>query len=291
MANYRTVSISFWTDSKVDDEFTPEDKYFFLYLLTNPHTNICGCYEISMKQMERETGYNTDTVKRLIDRMQNTHKVICYCEHSKEILILNWSRYNWHGSGKVKSAVLNAANEIKCEEFKRYVIDIISIGYPYPIDRVSIGYPYDMDRVWIKDTVTDTDTDTVKNNAVFSDKPKKQDTHAEEIKQVISYLNEKTGSNYRPTTDSTKRHLNARLSEGFTVDDCKKVIDKKAQEWKGTELEKYLRPETLFGTKFESYLNQTGKTAPQKPQPQDVKVSCSSIDDELLEKIMNPYGI
>ena len=58
MAFYRNISINFWTDSKIDDDFTPEDKYFYLYLLTNPHTNICGCYEISMKQMERETGYN-----------------------------------------------------------------------------------------------------------------------------------------------------------------------------------------------------------------------------------------
>ena len=43
MAVFRTISNSFWTDSKVDDTFTPEDKYFYLYLLTNPHTNICGC--------------------------------------------------------------------------------------------------------------------------------------------------------------------------------------------------------------------------------------------------------
>ena len=66
MAVFRTISNSFWTDSKVDDTFTPEDKDFYLYLLTNPHTNICGCYEISNKQMSRETGYNEDTIKRLI---------------------------------------------------------------------------------------------------------------------------------------------------------------------------------------------------------------------------------
>ena len=68
---YRTINQSFWTDSKVDDDFTPEDKYFMLYLLTNPHTRMIGCYEISMKQMERETGYNEDTVKRLIHRLQD----------------------------------------------------------------------------------------------------------------------------------------------------------------------------------------------------------------------------
>ena len=76
MAIYRTVHITFWTDPKVDDDFTPEDKYFYLYLLTNPHTTLCGCYEISMKQMVRETGYNEDTVKRLLKRMEYTHGVI-----------------------------------------------------------------------------------------------------------------------------------------------------------------------------------------------------------------------
>ena len=155
MANYRNISISFWTDSKVDDDFTPEDKYFYLYLLTNPHTNICGCYEISMKQMERETGYNTDTIKRLLQRMENQHKVIQYSQETKEILILNWCKYNWTDSAKVKNAVGKVANYIKSEQFKKYVMDTLSIGYPYRIDTLSIHYPYPMHT-----SVSDTDTET-----------------------------------------------------------------------------------------------------------------------------------
>ena len=58
MAIYRNISLSFWTDQKVEDDFTPEDKYMYLYLLTNPYTNIIGCYEISVKQISRQTGYN-----------------------------------------------------------------------------------------------------------------------------------------------------------------------------------------------------------------------------------------
>ena len=61
MAIYRTVSMSFWTDNKVTDDFTPEDRYFYLYLFTNPHTNLCGCYEISIKQIANEMGYSKDT--------------------------------------------------------------------------------------------------------------------------------------------------------------------------------------------------------------------------------------
>lgn len=74
-------------------------------------------------------------------------------------------------------------------------------------------------------------------------------------KYIIDRLNEKAGTNYRATGKATQSHINARLAEGFTVEDFFTVINKKCAEWKGTDFEKYLRPETLFGTKFESYLN------------------------------------
>ena len=76
MAIYRNVQLSFWTDNKVEDEFTPEDKYFYLYLLTNPQTNICGCYEVSYNQTTRQTGYKRATIEKLIERLDKVHNVI-----------------------------------------------------------------------------------------------------------------------------------------------------------------------------------------------------------------------
>lgn len=84
----------------------------------------------------------------------------------------------------------------------------------------------------------------------------------EAIDEVVSHLNTACGTRYLPTTPKTRSLIKARLREHFTVADFKTVIDKKAQEWKGTEQEKYLRPETLFGTKFEGYLNQKGRASP-----------------------------
>ena len=72
---------------------------------------------------------------------------------------------------------------------------------------------------------------------------------------IIAHLNAKAGTAYRATSKSTQSHINARLADGFTIDDFYTVIDKKCAEWKGTDMEKYLRPETLFGSKFENYLN------------------------------------
>ncbi|QGN60307.1 MULTISPECIES: conserved phage C-terminal domain-containing protein [Leuconostoc] len=75
-------------------------------------------------------------------------------------------------------------------------------------------------------------------------------------KEIVDYLNEKTGSKYRSSGSKTKSLIKARTNEGFSLDDFKTVIEKKAKEWSGTTMEKYLRPETLFGTKFEGYLNE-----------------------------------
>lgn len=81
---------------------------------------------------------------------------------------------------------------------------------------------------------------------------------AEQIpyEEIIDYLNLKSNSNYKYTSQKTKDLIKARINNGFTIEDFKKVIDKKSQEWLGTDFEKFLRPETLFGNKFEGYLNQ-----------------------------------
>lgn len=88
------------------------------------------------------------------------------------------------------------------------------------------------------------------------DKEEEKEREKDIYISIVSYLNEKAGTKYKPTTAKTKSAIKARLSEGFTVDDFKTVIDKKCAEWIGDDkMEKYLRPETLFGTKFEGYLN------------------------------------
>ena len=91
-------------------------------------------------------------------------------------------------------------------------------------------------------------------HAIEEDKDKEEDKDI--YISIVSYLNEKAGTKFKHTTAKTKTAIKARLSEGFTVDDFKTVIDKKCAEWIGDDkMEKYLRPETLFGTKFEGYLN------------------------------------
>ena len=150
MAICRSISLSFWTDSKVDDDFTPEDKYFYLYLLTNPHTNICGCYELGEKQCSRETGYNQETVSRILKRFEEVHNVIRYNPQAKEVLILNWYKYNWTTSEKLEKCVRDTCQTIKTGSFVEYILALLE----RPDDTVYIPYPHGIDTSTITNTIT-----------------------------------------------------------------------------------------------------------------------------------------
>ena len=89
-------------------------------------------------------------------------------------------------------------------------------------------------------------------------------TESVPYQEVVEYLNQKTGKNFKHTSKVTQRHIRARLAEGFTVSDFKQVIDKKCSDWlRDQKMKEYLRPETLFGKKFESYLNSKTTTTKQ----------------------------
>lgn len=100
-------------------------------------------------------------------------------------------------------------------------------------------------------------------------------------KAVISYLNEKLGTKYKPNSAINKRLIDARAKEGYSLDDFKQVIDNKCATWAhDPKMSKYLRPQTLFGTKFESYLNEK---APSIPQHTDFKKAM--LTDDTVENI------
>ena len=176
MARYRMIQTAFWTDTKILDVYAPEEKLLYLYLMTNPHTNLCGCYEISMSQMSSEIGYKKETVKKYLDRLQNVYRSVVYAETTSEILLVNWHKYNWTSSERFRKSLLNEIALVKDAEFKRYLMDL-SEG----IDTVSIPYTYGMDTSnsisnTIPNTVSDTDSKESKHkygeydNVLLTDK-------------------------------------------------------------------------------------------------------------------------
>jgi DnaD/phage-associated family protein len=141
MAKYRYVHVEFWQDPKVLEEMTPEDKYFYLYLLTNPSTTQIGVYKITKKQMSFDLGYTIESINSLLERFINVHKVIKYNEKTRELAVIHWGKYNLNKAGKpvldcIKKELLEVKdktllweimnyipNEIVNNEFSRVVYD------------------------------------------------------------------------------------------------------------------------------------------------------------------------
>lgn len=218
-----------------------------------------GQYLTSMVKLSEKWRWNRKTVSSFLKLLENDNMITKVTDNTKTLITI------------VNYGIYQPENEI--------------VGQP-------TGQPYTQPIGQQRDNPTDNPLDTNKNDKNIKNKEEreerkneKKDTHLLERKQIIDYLNQKLGTRYRHGSDINKKYINARLNEGYTVDDFYEVIDKKCGEWKGTEREKYLRPETLFGNKFESYLNQ--KIVKEKGQTaQMLEQHYSMVDDWVRRKEM-----
>lgn len=124
------------------------------------------------------------------------------------------------------------------------------------------------------DPDSDCDNDNDKNNM---SPPTSGGRPAYQYAEIVDYLNQKAGTRYKHSSEDTRKHIRARVNDGYTLDDFKAVIDRKVEEWKGTEWQKFLRPSTLFGSKFESYLN-------QREEPKGKKTAFSNFLERDYDK-------
>ena len=243
MAIYRNVSIAFWSDPKVDDEFTPEDKYFYLYLLTNPQTNICGCYEVSIKQMSTQTGYSKDTVERLICRFEEVHKIIKYGTSTKEVLVLNWHKYNWGKSPKLIAAVQRNAKYIKNRGFRKYVLDMLNAFVNNNGDIGNELLTYDPDC----ENDTGVDTDGKKDaNAIKKEQEHKGD---DIISAIWEYYPRKKGRN------GINQASKIAISQ-IGKEHMERAVKRYAAEVVGKDEQYILLSSTFFNGRYNDYLDQ-----------------------------------
>lgn len=122
MATFRKIHIQFWGDSFMQ-ELTPEQRYFYLYLLTNDKTKQCGIYEITKRQICYDTGYNIDTVSKLLIYFINQGK-IRYNPETNEIAVKNWSKYNNSTSPKVQICINQELKSVKDKSMIEYIYSI-----------------------------------------------------------------------------------------------------------------------------------------------------------------------
>lgn len=118
----RIVSTDFWTDEKIVDLFSPEDKLFFLYLLTNPHTTQLGIYPVAKKVMAFELGYSLEAVKVLLDRFESKYGIIRYSEATSEIAIRNYLVHSIAKGGKpVEDLLIREIQRVKDKSLLAYI--------------------------------------------------------------------------------------------------------------------------------------------------------------------------
>lgn len=136
MAVYRQIQTSFWQDGFIM-ELTPEEKYFYFYLMTNQKTTQCGIFELPRLVVEMETGYNRETVDKLINRFVDYGKIL-YCKETREIMIVNWIKYNFINS---RNTILCMNKELKKIKNKEFVNGFykICVEMDYPVDTIFKG--------------------------------------------------------------------------------------------------------------------------------------------------------
>lgn len=121
MAIYRQIQTTFWQDAFVLS-LTPEEKYFYIYLMTNSKTKQCGIYELPLQIAQIETGYNRETVIKLIQKFIE-HGKIAFDWENCEIAIRNWAKYNPVSNPNVEKCVKRELSEVKN-------VDLIPLVYP-----------------------------------------------------------------------------------------------------------------------------------------------------------------
>lgn len=244
MAERRMMSKSIIkSDTFLDMPATTQNLYFHMLLDADDDGFINA-----PKSIMRMIGAKDDDMKVLAAKQF----VIPF--ESGVVVIKDWKIHNYIQNDRYKPSTLPERDLLNIQKDKTYTlksdvsrmdtecIQTVSIGKDR-LGKVRLG----KDRIG-KDRVGKDSIDTLCH--VSHDDVDK--SHIE----IIEYLNVKTGSKFKPTTKPYIQAIRSRLKEGYTVDDFKTVIDKKCREWKGTKLEKYLTPKTLFApSHFDTYLN------------------------------------
>ena len=135
MATQRYISTSFWDDAWIRS-LDPSEKFVYLYLMTNPLTNIAGVYEITVDRICFDTGYNADTVDRILIRYRKAGKVYRYKSY---IILPSWPKHQqWMKRSKIETGIIAILKTLS-PELLGYLKEC---GYSYPIDTLSIPYLY-----------------------------------------------------------------------------------------------------------------------------------------------------
>ena len=136
MATFRQVHIKYWQDPFIE-KLEPLQRYFYLYLMTNSKTTQCGCYELSSKLIEYETGLTQEQINDYVEFLEKNGKIKLNRE-TNEFLLVNWLKHNSFRSPKVRLCINKELENIKHKEFIDFINNIVNKNIS--IDSLSIDY-------------------------------------------------------------------------------------------------------------------------------------------------------
>lgn len=215
----RMIDTDLWNNEDIIEYFTAEDKYFWLYLLTNPHNNICGVMKSSPVLIARDMGYSKECIQNLLYRFENVHRAIIVDKETHELLILNWGKFNWNKSPDILKTVEKTMNSINSYYLKEILSEKINEVWgkieekQQGVNRVSTGCGQDTITIPIPNT--NTNSYPILDNYNFS---------AEVRDSIIKWLNYKKEKKQTYKDIGLKTLLNKLLKEAEEYGD-KYVID------------------------------------------------------------------
>ncbi|MDI6679576.1 DnaD domain protein [Bacillus wiedmannii] len=152
MAVYRNVQVNFWQDEFILD-LTPEERYFYIYLLTGTKTKQCGIYVLPKRVAELETGYSMETVEKLLNRFVAYGKIL-YDAETKELYIINWLHYNPILNTNVEKCVLRELKTVKNKEFiHMFLRTCLEEEWKIPLLLQHFGMPAEEDNSSLQEVV------------------------------------------------------------------------------------------------------------------------------------------
>ena len=282
---YRTIDAGMWGDEKFRKLSRPQPnaQFLWVYLLTGAHTEgLPGLYAVGEAALAEALGWTVEELRPVFAELRELGMALADIT-ARVIYLPNAIKYQAPCNQKHLQSLGKHFHRIpECELKTRWLAQLYeyaeSQGEPY-IEAFMSGF----------DTVWHTVCDRVSPpNPNPNPKPNPQPNPNKELSgkpdgippgqepdipfaEIVGYLNERAGKRFRNGRPQTRTHIRARWAEGYRIEDFKQVIDTKVAEWLGTDMEKHLCPDTLFGSKFEKYLNSKGEgTSVQGSQYRDM---------------------
>ena len=303
MSKFRQIQTSFWSDTYIQEEMTAEDKYFYLYLMTNEFTTQIGIYPITKKQMAFDLGYSMESVQALLQRFETYHKLIKYDTETREIILLKWAENNLNIGGKpVQDLIKKEISQVKNKEFLSLMFEncpenslknfIASLLENYKKTN-NFNTSYESSNDSLNDTGAINNKEEIINNnkELIKEKNIKKEKSKNEVEIYINNLDldddyKQLLFKYVEYRKSIKKAIKTIVPiqkiirdfpDYFSLDEAIEIAQEK--EWQGLE------PEWIAKYKQSKTNNTNNKLAPSKDTSQFL------VDDNYIDQMKERYGV